>query len=101
MGDKLFDKWYERNKAKIDSGLFKNQFILENRDIILQTGNAELINIPFQPREFHALKVKLNKKQYPFTREQMVQVDVQQINAATGKIMGGERFKFTVLPYRR
>jgi hypothetical protein len=100
LGDKLFDKWYERNKAKIDSGLFKNQFILNNRDIILQTGNAELINIPFQPREFYALKVKLNKKQYPFTREQMVQVDVQQINAGTGKIIGGERFKFTVLPKR-
>ena len=101
MGEKLFDQWYERNKEKIESGAYKNQFILDKRDIVLQTGNAELLNFIFQPREFHALKVKLNKKQYPFIREQMVQVDVQQINAATGKIMGGERFKFTVLPNRR
>ena len=101
LGEKLFDKWYERNKGKIDSGFYKNQFVLDKRDIILQTGNAQLINIPFQPREFYALKVKLNKKQYPFTREQMVQVDVQQINAATGQIIGGERFKFTVLPNRK
>lgn len=101
LGEKMFNKWYERNKAKLDSGTYKSQFIASKGTIILQTGNAELPNFLFEPMELQALKVMLNKKQYPFTREQMVQVDVQQINAKTGKIMGGERFKFTVLPYRR
>ena len=100
LGEKLFDQWYTRNKARIDSGLYKGQFVIVNRDIILVNGNAELRNFDFAPMELGALKVRLNKKQYPFTREQMVQVDVQEINAGTGRIIGGERFKFTVLPKR-
>ena len=98
LGGKIFDQWYSRNKARIDSGLYNGQLVIVKRDIILNNGNAELKNFLFAPMELGALTIKLNKKQFPVNREQTVQVDVQEINAGSGRIIGGERFKFTVIP---
>jgi hypothetical protein len=101
LGDKLFGSWYARNKELIERGAYRDQFIIVNRTIVLQNGNAELKNFLFSPRELQAVKVKLNSRQYTFTREQTIMVDLQQVDAKTGAIIGGERVKFTMLPRRR
>jgi len=100
LGERLFSSWYARNKDRIDGGAYRDQFTIVNRKLLLKTGNADLKNFLFAPRELQAIKVKLNSRQYVFSREQSITVDVQQVDAKTGGIIGGERVKFTMLPWR-
>ena len=98
LNEKLFNKWYESNKAAIDAGKYKNMFNVDKYSITLYNGNASLNNILLEPREFYSIKVKFNGSHYKFNREEVVKLHVTQTNARTNNVIGGELFKFLVLP---
>lgn len=88
----LWIKWQNTNFQ----GIKVDKLRPNEHEIIISEGNAVIKNIPFAPNERFLVNVRFNFLTKELSGQEFFEYDVNQLDANTGAIIGGERFEVHV-----